>query len=105
MFYVGAMERFITEKETEAWLEQETRDITMPDGSTRPITHFKLMWNGFDFLTATPYYQPKPYYTEARLVEWAVMDAEGTGRSFEETFPGVVTYVYKALRKHLGIDP
>lgn len=98
------MKRFITEKQTEALLEPETRDITMPDGSVRQITGFKLMWRGFDFLTATPFYKPKPYYTEARLVELAVINSEETGYSFEKTFPNVVAYVNKAVKKRLGID-
>lgn len=98
------MKRFITEKETEALLEPETRDITMPDGSSRPITGFKLMWRSFDFLTATPFYKPKPYFTEARLVELALSSAQEMGYSFERSFPNMVAYVNLALRKRLGID-
>jgi hypothetical protein len=90
---------FITEKKTEEWMERETRSITMPDGSTRPITDFKLMWHGFDFVL-----EHSSTIDEARLVELSLMSAQETGRSFEQQFPNVVAFAHRALRKHLGVD-
>lgn len=93
------MSFFITEKQTEQWLERETRLITMPDGSMRPITGFRLMWSGFDFIL-----EHSLTIDEARLVELALMSARETNRTLEQQFPNVVAYVHQALRKRLGID-
>lgn len=88
----------MTEKQTEDWLKLETRNITMPDGSTRPISMFKLHWNGYDFLVAE-----WKTFTEEKLVQIALNDAARTGRSFEQQFPNIVAYAYRTLRKQLGI--
>lgn len=92
------MEHFFTEKETEALLELETRDITMPDGSTRSFSAFRLMWNNFDYLTLSA------GYTEKNLLELSVKNAEEMDISVEESFPNVVAYVNLAYRKGLCIS-
>jgi hypothetical protein len=83
---------FLTEKETEALLESETRDLPMPDGSFRPVTDFKLGWEIYDRLLFISDYTP------SQFVGWALEEAELSGRSFEEMFPVVVAYVDNRLR-------
>lgn len=83
---------FLTEKETEALLESETRDLLMPDGSFRPVTEFKLTWEIYDRLLFISDYTP------SQFVEWGLEEAELSGRSFEEMFPVVVAYVDNRLR-------
>jgi hypothetical protein len=95
----SSMSFFITEKKTEEWLERETRSVKMPDGSMRPITDFKLMWRGFDFVL-----EHSETIDEASLVEATLLSVKETGRSFEQQFPNVVAFAHRALRKHLGVD-
>ncbi|HZF28329.1 MAG TPA: hypothetical protein VE907_04385 [Gammaproteobacteria bacterium] len=89
---------FITEKETEALLERETRAVKLPDGTSRQITDFKVMWENFDFLTKTT------GFSEARLVELAFMSIKESGRSFEESFPNIVAYTAQCAKECLSRD-
>ncbi len=89
---------FLTEKQTEAWLEMETRDLPMPDGTLRPFTDTKLHWNAYDFIVS------QEMFTGARLVELSLIDSKETGFPFEMSFPNTVSYAYFRLRKRLGID-
>ncbi|MEE9398550.1 MAG: hypothetical protein V3V31_16245 [Methylococcales bacterium] len=89
---------FITNKETEDYLETETRDITMPDGSVRSFTGFKLMWYSFDYLTIAG------NYTKNELVALAIRNAEKMGYSFEDSFPNVLAYIHQHVRKAQGIE-
>jgi hypothetical protein len=83
---------FLTEKETEALLERETRYLQMPDGSFRPVTEFKLTWEIYDRLLFISDYTP------AWFVEMALEESEISGRSFEEMFSVCVAYVDDKLR-------
>lgn len=96
--YAGTMS-FITEKDTEAYLEQETREVRMPDGSLRPVRLFKLVWRSFDYILAT-----SRHIQEEDLTGWGLLSAQETGRSFDLQFPNVLAYTHRALRKQQGID-
>ena len=89
---------FITEKETEALLEQETRPIPMPDGSMRPFTGFRLMWESYDFLILCG------NYTGKELVDLAIHNSKAMSYSFEESFPALLSYIHRHVRKASGID-
>jgi len=89
---------FITEKETEDYLTEETRVIPMPDGSQRAFSGFKLMWYSLDYLISTT------DFTRKQLVELAVVNAEEMGYSFEDSFPNVLAYIHREVRKAQGID-
>lgn len=89
---------FITEKQTEDYLEQETRAILMPDGTRRPFTGFKLMWRSFDYLTLAG------NYTGKELTALALQNAQEMGYSFEQSFPSVLAYLHQHVRKAQGID-
>lgn len=79
---------FITEKETEALLEQEIRNITLPNGSIRSLSSFRLTWDTFDKLIR------HSRYTEEKLVKLGVINAEEKGLSLELSFQSVIAYVY-----------
>lgn len=83
---------FLTEKQIEGLLERETRDLPMPDGSLRPLTDFKLMWETYDRLILLGDYTP------ARLVGFALEETQLSGAPFEKTFPGCVAYLDHHLR-------
>jgi hypothetical protein len=90
--------KFFTEKETEYWLETETRLLPMPDGSQKPVTSFRLVWGAFDFLVKVGRKTP------ARLVELSLLNAQEMNLSFEESFPAVIAYLDHGLRKQYGIN-
>ena len=98
LLYVECMAFFITEKETEDYLSEETRLIPMPDGTQHAFTGFKLMWGSFDYLILTT------DFTSKELVELAVLDAEEMGYSFEDSFPNILAYIHREVRKAQGID-
>ncbi len=83
---------FITEKETEDLLALETREIVMPDGSRRPFTGFRLMWNSFERIVNDG------LFTEPELAGVAVLWANETGCPFDRTFPNTVGFVASRLR-------
>lgn len=89
---------FITEKETESWLEQESRDLAMPDGSKRSVQMFKINWRSYDFLTVCRCYTPK------ELIDLSIKNADEMGYSFEDSFPNVLSYLHRHARKAMGID-
>lgn len=89
---------FYTEKQTEAWLESQTRDLPFPDGTMRPFTNTKLMWETVDSLILIA------GYSYANLVEFALDECELNNVSFDRAFPGVVAYLDGQLRKSLGIQ-
>lgn len=79
---------FITEKETEAYLVSETRDLPMPGGTLKPHTDFKLTWRIYDLLAEYS------GFTKEELVAEAVRTRDLTGRSFEESFTAVLSSIY-----------
>ena len=92
------MSFFITEAETEKWLERETRVLTMPDGSKRSFTDMRLMWRSLDYVTQTS------TITEEFLIEVALDWGERENLDFEITFPNMLVYAHKELRLQRGID-
>ena len=83
---------FLTEKETEALLETEARDFLMPDGSFRSVRDFKLGWEIYDRLLFIS------DYSSSWFIDFAIEEAEISGRTFEEMFPVCVAYVDNKLR-------
>ena len=89
---------FISEKETEEYLERETRDIPMPDGSTRPFTTTRLAWRSLDYILEWG------WFTQERVVELAIINAEEVGLSFEDSFNDTLAYIHAEMRKTQGVD-
>ena len=90
---------FITEKETERWLEQEIRDMRMPDGSYRPAREFRITWSAKDFLDQFS------DITDEDISETAVIYAEQTNKPYERAYFEVLAEYERELRKVLEIDP
>ena len=82
------MSRALTEQETDYWLQLETRQLPMPDGSERAFTDRRTLWNAYDFL------QDWGKLTAPRIVELAMQEQEKCNLPFEVTFPHVVCKRY-----------
>ncbi len=87
---------FLTEQTIEAYLVNETRDLPMPNGSTRPHTTFKLVWSSVDILNQTV------GVTTEQLVQGALEESTLQGIGFEEAFDGVVAWLHGECRKSLN---
>ncbi len=87
---------FKTEKQTEALLESQTRDLPMPDGSTQPVTAFRMAWNSYDFILACGVHQP------IDITRMIAEDACSAGKSFQEYFPGAVSAIHQAICDEFG---
>lgn len=92
------MSFFITEKETEEYLKQETRKIPMPDGSSRLLTTFKLVWRSWDFLILCG------NYSRVELTSLAQINSREVGCSFEDSFRDTLAVLHRDLRRKMGID-
>jgi hypothetical protein len=88
---------FYTEKQVEAWLETETRELPMPDGSTRPHTTFRLVWETVDSLVLLS------GFSVAELVAFAVEETHLQKASFDDAFTSVVGYLDRECNKRCGI--
>lgn len=97
MSYGDVMAFFITEKATEEWLEQEVRDILMPDGVCRPVRAFRLLWAARDFLDEFT------DITEEEIAEIAQMYAEEIGKPYQEAYFDTVGHLDREIRKRYGI--
>lgn len=88
---------FYTETAIETWLEPETRDLPMPNGSTRPLTVFRLVWDKADSLVLLN------GYTLEELAGFAAEEAMLKRISFERAFTGVVAWLDNQRRARWGI--
>ena len=86
----------MTEKETEYWLERQTRDLPAQDGSTHPYTTFRSVWHAYDRLLDLYGYTP------AQLLGYVYEEMELQGVSFDRAFRGVVGYLDDEIRAQLG---
>lgn len=86
-----------TEKQTEDWLKQETRTLTMPDGSMQPLTVFTLVWEKADSLILLS------NRSIDELVGFAVEEAALQSMPFKDAFVGVVAWMYDQRRAYIGL--
>lgn len=59
------MSGFFTEKETEAFLQNESRILILPDGRKESVTTFRLIWESFDLM------QDTRAFTNQELIGWS----------------------------------
>lgn len=85
------MDRFLTERETEALLREETRYIEMPDGERRALRLFTLVWNSFDMILRTGTFNSSAIFTLAS------QHSQRTGEAFEISFERVVGTIHRKL--------
>jgi len=86
-----------TEKQTERWLENETRNLPMPGGSTRRHTAFRLVWEKADSLVLLS------GYSFAELAGFAAEEAELQDIDFDKAFTGVISWLDDQRRERWGI--
>lgn len=92
------MSFFITEKETEHWLELETRNLHFPAGKTKPFTETRLTWRSLDYIIQTS------DITQQELIQWAIDWGHRENLDFKITFPNMLVYAHRELRHSRGID-
>lgn len=88
---------FMREKDIEALLVLETRDLPWPDGVKRPFTMTKWYWDAYEFLIVCTEFTP------ASLVAAALTDCAEMKRKFEDAFPNLLAYASNIARKKLGL--
>lgn len=94
-YFLPCSPYFITEKQIEAQLEMETRDLPMPDGAMRKLTMFKVFWNAVDslILNGWDWKLNRWGWSRGRLVEEALSVSEANGWNFQYSFERVVNFV------------
>lgn len=75
------MSFFITEKEVEGLLGLESRDLAMPDGTSRSFSGFKLMWKALEFLVVCG------RWSKRELVELALRRQDDPAYSLDNLLP------------------
>ncbi len=84
------------EEHTELWLTPETRIVTMPDGTTRPLTYSMLTWDAYDDLIDLG-------YEHAWLISLAESrESWPEGLPFEMRLSSTIAYVHKEHRERFG---
>jgi hypothetical protein len=89
---------FFTERQTEEFLTPETRTLTLPDGTSRPLTVMKIFWHSYDFLLTWELYTPE------QLMRFTLGNAAAKGYSFEESFQATMSYCHNNACKRMGFD-
>ena len=87
------MNDFLTEQQTERFLEKQTRMLTMPDGKMVAVSGFMVMWNAFELL------QEANMFTEERLIELAYSWSERENIPFEETLKNLIGFIHSEVKK------
>jgi hypothetical protein len=91
-------EFFINQREIDEWMTQETRVLTLPDGSSQTVTENRTTWRSFDFIVETG------YFSHSRLIELVASHADYHHKPFEHDFAGLLAYIHCEIRRMWGID-
>jgi len=75
------------------WNEIECRAVQRPDGSIDVLPATRSLWASFDFLVV------HFGYTEARLLELAILDAVAQGKTLAQNFHNTIAYLDQELRR------
>ena len=81
--------------DSEWWLETETRNLPMPDGSMRPFTCMRIHWGSFDFLVETCDFTPE------HLVLAAIDEAKIQNVDLDIMFPDILAYLDQEISKQM----
>lgn len=88
------MSKFYTEKETEDYLENETRVLTLPDGSKESVTTMHLTWVQFDSM------QDTNAFTNEELIQWTYDWYQREQRyDFTTYFWNLVAFAFSEVKK------
>ncbi|MGD9693614.1 MAG: hypothetical protein AB7G17_07315 [Phycisphaerales bacterium] len=89
------MQRY-TEQQVEDWLTREKRRVTLPDGSARAVTAFRLTWGKAEALAA------RGVYSIAELVGYAIEESVLQGITLDDAFHCVVGWLDNERRDGWG---
>lgn len=78
----------------EEWVELETRDIAMPDGSMQPVEMNKLCWQDYDFMV-----ECDPEFTHEELVGYGIEESGLQKVGFQEAFRGIIMLLGNQYRQ------
>jgi hypothetical protein len=81
------MKTFMTEKQIEDLLVNETRMLPLPGGGEQVMTGPKLMWQSVDFFINAS------IYTQAELIGFTRRTMTEKGYSFDDAFKSVIAYI------------
>jgi hypothetical protein len=100
------MSFFVTEKETEGLLEIASRELPMPDGTTRSFSGFQLMWKALDFLIVCGRWSRQELTEIAVRMEQAdtIFDASGLLPKAHDQ-PGPVSMFQIKMLQAPRVDP
>ncbi len=88
---------FYTEKQIEAWLESETRNLPFLDGSTRPVTAFQLVWSKAESLILLD------GYSMLDLTRYAAEEVALQRIDIDRAFSCVVAWLDNQRRSRWGV--
>lgn len=91
--YPQRMSKFYTEKETEKYLERETRLLTLPDGKNESVSVFRLVWIAFDSMHATD------AFSKEEIIKWTYdWYVEEKKYSFTTYFENLVAFAFNEVK-------
>jgi len=82
------MRKFLTQKDVEAYLEQETRSVRLPGGRQKELTCSRLTWRNLEGLLS------EKICTEEYLTGTAEGIARETGKSLPACLSWVIGYAF-----------
>lgn len=86
----------LTAQQTEALLENDSRNLAFPNGEAALVTATWHHWLAYDEL------QDAYGWTEAELLGLVGLEREATGRDLESCFQIVVAYAYADCRHEMA---
>lgn len=90
------MPDFLTEKEIEALLQMETRDILHPDDRIKPLSAMRSLWISLDAITTMS------SFTEAQIVGLSTVTMREKGYDFRDALSAVVSFIHKEINAQNG---
>lgn len=79
---------FVPEKEAERLLQQEVRDLALPEGGTRSVRISAHAWELYELILQTG------TYSHDEIMALARSDMKGATRSFDEAFTNLIAYIH-----------
>ncbi|MES9861134.1 MAG: hypothetical protein ABW157_13560 [Candidatus Thiodiazotropha sp. LLP2] len=87
------MGKFYTEKETEAYLQDETRILTLPNGRKESVTTMHMTWRAFDRLDETKACSCQELIK--RAYDWYKRDGK---HDFTTYFWNLVSFIHSEMK-------
>lgn len=87
---------FYTEKQTEAYLQEERRTLILPDETIQDVTARNLTWQSFDMMVDAGAISHDEFL--GYVLQWR---AEEPQHSFNDCFSNLVAFAFQSFRKPL----